>query len=68
MVTVIDDVVAPLDQNHDVPPIALRVTLPPAQNVVAPDAEMVGVAGVCTLTDNGAEVAEQPWVSLTVTV
>ncbi|HVR40068.1 MAG TPA: hypothetical protein VMU84_13305, partial [Thermoanaerobaculia bacterium] len=34
--TVIACVVAPFDQSHDAPALAVSVTLPPAQNVVGP--------------------------------
>src|SRR5687768_14879051 len=40
-----DCVVAPLDQSHDAPLFALKVTLPPAQKVVGPDGVMLA-AGV----------------------
>jgi hypothetical protein len=42
---VIDCVVAPFDQRFPVAEDEVNVTLSPSQNVVAPDAEMVGVAG-----------------------
>ena len=38
-------VVAPVDQRYVVPALEVKVTLPPAQNVSGPPAEMVGVAG-----------------------
>ena len=44
MLTVIDCVVAPFDHRKDDPDDAVRVTLPPLQNVVAPLAAIVGVA------------------------
>ncbi len=50
------------------PALALRVTLPPAQNVVAPDAVMLAVGAGFTPTLTGADVAEQPFASVTVTV
>src|SRR5688572_8937266 len=46
-----DCVVAPLDQSHDAPLFALRVTLPGPQKVVGPDGVMLA-AGVETLTVN----------------
>jgi hypothetical protein len=47
----------------------VSVTEPPAQNVVAPLAEMVGAAGNgFTTTLVGADVAVQPLASVTVTV
>ena len=47
---------------------AVRVTLPPAQNVVGPEAVIVAVGGGVTVTFAGAEVALQPLPSVTVTV
>src|SRR5947209_20333796 len=41
--TVIDCVVAPLDQLYDVPALAVRVTLPPAQKDAGPLGVMVAV-------------------------
>lgn len=49
VLTVIDCVVAPVDQSHDAPLFAVSVTLLPAQNVVGPDGVMVAV-GVDTET------------------
>ena len=45
MVTVIDGVVAPFDQRFPLAAEDVNTTLPPAQNVVAPPAVIVGVAG-----------------------
>ncbi len=57
--TVIDCVVAPVDQTFPVAADEVNVTFPPWQNVVAPEAEIVGVAGKAfTVTVVGAEVAE----------
>jgi hypothetical protein len=51
-------VVAPVDHKYDVPADAVKVTLPPAQNVNGPPAVMVGVAGsaltVTTVADDDA--------------
>ena len=38
-------VVAPFDHKYVVPELEVKVTLPPAQNVVGPPGVMVGVAG-----------------------
>jgi len=47
----------------------VSVTEPPAQNVVAPPAVMVGVGGFAlTVTTVAADVALQPFASVTVTV
>jgi hypothetical protein len=49
--------------------LLLRVTLPPAQKVVGPDAVITGVAGRgLTVTTVGADVAVQPLASVTWTV
>jgi len=66
--TVIAAVVAPVDQRYDVPPEAVSVTLPPAQNVVAPLGVIVAVGSGFTVTicDAGADV--QPFASVVVTV
>lgn len=45
-VTTIAWVVAPFDQSHDAPVLAVRVTLWPSQNVVGPLAVIVAVAAV----------------------
>jgi len=47
---VIEREVAPLDQRYDEPAEAVSVTSPPAQNVVGPEALMVGVATVLMFT------------------
>ena len=49
--------------------VEVSVTLPPAQKVVGPPAEMTGAAGALfTVTTVGAEVAEQPFTLVTCTV
>ena len=45
LLTTIDCVVAPLDQSQELAALAVRVTLPPAQNVVGPSAVIVGTGG-----------------------
>ena len=50
VVTLIDWVVAPLLQSHDVPLLAVSVTLPPAQNVVGPLGVMFAAGVGSTLT------------------
>jgi hypothetical protein len=48
--------------------LEVNITLPPAQKVVGPFAEMVGVAGnAFTFTAIELEVAEQPFPLITVT-
>jgi hypothetical protein len=66
--TVIAAVVAPVDQRYDVPPDAVSVTLPPAQNVVGPLGVIVAVGSGFTVTvwDAGADV--QLFASVVVTV
>ena len=57
--TVIDCVVAPLDQIFPVADDEVSVTLPPWHKVVAPEAEIVGVSGnALTVITVGAEAAE----------
>jgi hypothetical protein len=68
VVTTIDWVVAPLDHRYEDADVAVSVTLLPSQNVVGPEALMVGVAAALTLTDTGALAAEQPFASVTVTL
>jgi hypothetical protein len=67
--TVIDEVVAPVDQRYDAPLDAVSVTLPPVQNVVGPPAVIAGVAGMAlTVTAAAADAALlQPFV-VTITV
>jgi hypothetical protein len=58
VVTVILGVVAPVDHKYDEPALDVSVTLPPAQKVNGPPAEIVGVAGkASTVTDVAAETA-----------
>ena len=65
--TVIDCVVAPVDQRFPVAEEEVNVVLPPVQKAVAP--LMVGVAGsALAVTANGAEVAWQPPALVTVTL
>ena len=67
VVTLIDCVVAPFDHRYAVPAVAVRVTLPPAQNVVGPEAVMLALTEL-TVTVAGADVAGQPIAFVTVTV
>ena len=60
--------VAPFDHRYDVPLEAVRVTLPPAQNVVAPDAVIVAVGVGFTATLTAGAVPEQPVPSVTTTL
>ncbi|MEO6486922.1 MAG: hypothetical protein ABIO78_03150 [Thermoanaerobaculia bacterium] len=66
--TMIDCVIAPFDHEYDEPGLAVSVTLPPAQKVVGPDAVMLAVGVVVTVTVVGAEVAEQLFESVTTTL
>ena len=66
--TLIDCVVAPVDQRYEVAALAVSVTDPPSQNVVGPDGVIVGVTGVLTVTTVAALVALQPFPSVVVTV
>lgn len=59
--TLIDCVVAPVDQTFPVPCDEVKVTDPPAQKVVGPPAEITGALGFeFTVTTTGAEDAEHP--------
>jgi hypothetical protein len=64
----IDCVVAPVDQRYDAALDAVSVTLPPAQNVVGPDAVMLAAGFAFTVTVVDAEVALQPLPFVTVTL
>jgi hypothetical protein len=64
----IDCVVAPFDQRYEEPALAVRVTEPPAQNVVAPDGVIVAVGSALTVTVVAALVALQLLAFVTVTV
>ncbi len=69
VVTLIDCVVAPFDQRYESAADAVKVTDPPAQNVVAPPAVITGVAtAALTVTAVSAEVALQPDAFVTVTL
>jgi hypothetical protein len=48
--------------------VAVSVTLPPAQNVVAPEAVIAGVGAVFCVTVVAAEVPLQPLPLVTVTL
>jgi hypothetical protein len=61
--------VAPFDQSQPLAPLEVSVTLPPAQNVVAPLGVIVGVAGGgLTVTTVPLDVAVQPAASVVCTV
>ena len=61
-------VVVPLLHKYELPADAVNVTEPPAQNVVDPFAEIVGVGKGFTVTTVATEDAEQPDAFVTVTV
>ena len=63
----IDCVVAPVDQRYDAPLDAVRVTLPPAQNVVGPPAVMLTAGFAFTVTAVADDVVLQPFAFVTVT-
>ena len=56
------------DQRKEVPPLAVRITCPPWQNVSGPPGLMTGVGFGFTVTDCGADVPVHPFASVTVTV
>ena len=69
VVAVIEAVVAPVLQRYDVPPLAVKTTLPPEQNVVVVAAVIVAVGNALTVTDVAALAADvQPFASVTCTV
>ena len=70
MVATIDCVVSfPGVHKFEVALLDVNVTLPPEQNVKAPLADMVGVAGIeLTVTIVAGEVAEHPLALVTLTV
>ncbi len=61
-------VVAPFDQRYEEPLLAVRVTEPPAQNVVGPPGVTVAVGFALTVTAVAALVALQPFAFVTVTL
>ncbi len=66
--TVIDAVVAPLDQRYDAALDAVSVTLPPWQNVVGRPAVIVAAGAALTVTAVGDDVPLQPFASVTATL
>jgi hypothetical protein len=67
-VTLIDCVVAPFDQSHDAPELAVSVTEPPVQNVVGPEGVIAAAGSGLTFTVFEL-VTEQPgFVTVTVSV
>ena len=50
--------VDPLLQEYDIPPLAVKSTLPPEQKVVAPPAVIVAVGTALTVTSVAAHVAD----------
>jgi hypothetical protein len=67
-VTSIDCVVWPFDQSQDAPSLAVSVTVPPWQNVVAPEAVIVAAGRAFTVTVAAGDVALQPFAFVTCTV
>ena len=63
-------VVSPFDHRYEELAVEVRVTLPPAQNVVGPEGVMVGVAGRgLTVTDVASDGRlRHPYVFPTCTV
>jgi hypothetical protein len=60
--TTIDCVVAPVDHTLPLAELDVSVTLSPAQNVVGPDALIVGVAGATLNITFVVAFAEQPFL------
>lgn len=67
VLAVIDWVVAPLLHNQELPADAVSVTLPPSQNVVAPEALMIAGGLLFTVTAVAAELATHPPAPVTAT-
>lgn len=65
--TVILEVIELSDHRYEFPAPALSVTEPPWQKVRGPFAEILAVGNALTVTFTIAEVAEQPFPSVTVT-
>ena len=66
VVAVIEAVVAPLLQRYDVPPLAVKTTLLPAQTVNGPLGVIIAVGEAITVTTIAALVPEQPLAFVTV--
>lgn len=60
VVAEIEAVVAPVLHKYDVPALAVKVTLPPEQKLVAPPAVMFATGAAFTVMAVPAEVDEQP--------
>ena len=60
-----DCVVAPVDHTLPLAALDVSVTLPPAQNVVGPEAVIVGVAGVGSTVTFLVAFAGQPFAVTT---
>ncbi|MCA6458394.1 MAG: hypothetical protein IM599_04635 [Chitinophagaceae bacterium] len=68
LATEIVDKVSPVLHTYDVPPLPVKETVPPAQNVVVPLGVIVAVGNGFTVTVVTDEVALQPFPSVAVTV
>ena len=66
VVAVIEAVVAPLLQRYDVPPLAVKTTLPPEQKVNGPVGVIIAVGEAITVTTIELLIPEQP-LTLSVT-
>jgi hypothetical protein len=67
-VTLMAWVVAPFDQRYELPALAVSVTLPPVQKVVAPLGVITAAGLALTVTAVAAEVEPQPLAFVTVTL
>lgn len=67
VVTERDCVVSPVFHNHELPLLAERVTVSPAQKVVGPLVLIFATGNVLTVTDSMEEVALHPFASVTTT-
>ena len=66
VLTVIEGAVEPFDQTYVEAPVAVKVTEPPEQKVVAPFAVAITTGSTFTVTGITADVAVHPFASVTV--
>ena len=67
-ITSMDGEVAPVDQRYDEPALAVRVTDWPWQNETEPPAVIDASGSAFTVTGVAADIALQPFASVTVTL
>jgi hypothetical protein len=62
-----ENVVAPLDQEYELPDDEINVTDPPPQKVVLPLGVIVAVGNGLSITDVADDEAEHPFALVTIT-